>query len=40
MKDDIRLAIECSRSVELMNRMGGNLITLDEVMAKIQAVAS
>lgn len=39
MIDDIRLAIGCSRPVELVNRMGGNLITLDQVMDKIRKVA-
>lgn len=39
MRDDIRLAIGCSRPVELVSRMGGNLITLDQVMDKIRAIA-
>lgn len=39
MIDDIRLAISCSRPVELVNRMGGNLVTLDQIMDKIKAVA-
>ncbi|MDY9925756.1 3-methyl-2-oxobutanoate dehydrogenase subunit VorB [Methanosarcina sp.] len=39
MIDDIRLAISCSRPVELVNRMGGNLITLDQIMDKIRKVA-
>ncbi|MDD3043317.1 MAG: 3-methyl-2-oxobutanoate dehydrogenase subunit VorB [Methanosarcinaceae archaeon] len=39
MIDDIRLAIGCSRPVELVNKMGGNLITLDQVMAKIRKIA-
>ncbi len=39
MKDDIRLAIGCSRPVELVNRMGGNLITLDQIMDKIRKIA-
>jgi 2-oxoisovalerate ferredoxin oxidoreductase alpha subunit len=38
MRDDIRLAIGCSQSVELVNRMGGNLITLDQIMDKIRKV--
>ncbi len=37
--DDIRLAIGCSRPVELVNRFGGNLLTLDQVKDKILAVA-
>ena len=39
MKDDIRLAISCSQPVELVNRMGGNLITLDQIMDKIRKIA-
>ncbi len=39
MIDDIRLAIGCSRPVELVNRMGGNLITLDQIMDRIRKVA-
>lgn len=38
MIDDIRLAIGCSRPVELVSKMGGNLITLDQVMAKIREI--
>ncbi len=33
MIDDIRLAIECSRPVTLINRMGGNLPTVEDVVA-------
>ena len=39
MADDIRLAIQCRQPVELVNRLGGNLITLDKVMDKINAIA-
>jgi len=39
MIDDVRLAIRCSQPVELVNRMGGNLITLDQIMDKIRKVA-
>ncbi len=39
MADDVRLAINCSRPVELVSRLGGNLITLDQVMDKIHALA-
>ena len=39
MADDIRLAISCSRPVELVSRLGGNLITLDQVMDKINTMA-
>ncbi len=33
MRDDVKLAIECSKPVDLVNRIGGNLITLDQIMA-------
>lgn len=39
MADDIRLAIRCSQPVELVSRLGGNLITLDQVMNTINAIA-
>jgi len=39
MMEDIRLAIDCSRSVELVNRMGGNLILLDVINQKIEEMA-
>ncbi|HOG50383.1 MAG TPA: 3-methyl-2-oxobutanoate dehydrogenase subunit VorB [Lentisphaeria bacterium] len=39
LADDLRLAISCRRPVELVNRLGGNLVTLDQVMNKIKAVA-
>lgn len=39
MIDDVRLAINCSQPVELVNRMGGNLITLDQIMDKIRKIA-
>ncbi len=39
MRDDIRLAVGC-RPVELVNRMGGNLITLDHVIGKIKEIAT
>jgi len=38
LRDDLKLAIECARPVELVNRLGGNLITLDEVVEKIRAM--
>lgn len=40
MRDDVRLAIECRRPVELVCRMGGNLITLDQIMASIHRLAN
>jgi 2-oxoisovalerate ferredoxin oxidoreductase alpha subunit len=39
MRDDISLAIGCSRPVKLVNRMGGNLITLEQIMDEIRKVA-
>ncbi|MFA6816280.1 MAG: 3-methyl-2-oxobutanoate dehydrogenase subunit VorB [Lentisphaeria bacterium] len=35
MKDDINLAISCSRPVSLISRLGGNLLTLEQVMTGI-----
>ena len=34
--EDVRLAIECQRPVELCNRMGGNLLTCDDVCAAVR----
>ena len=39
MVDDIRLATNCSRPVELVNRMGGNLVLLNDVNRKIEEMA-
>jgi len=39
MIDDVRLAINCSREVFHVGRMGGNLLTLDQVVAKIKEIA-
>jgi 2-oxoisovalerate ferredoxin oxidoreductase alpha subunit len=38
MREDLRLATECKCPVDLVNRLGGNLITLDEVCAAIRKV--
>lgn len=38
MRDDIALAINCSHPVELVNRMGGNLIDQKIVLDKIRAM--
>ena len=35
MAEDLKLAIECKREVSLLNRLGGNLVTLEKVMEKI-----
>ena len=39
MRDDIKLAIECRCPVHLANRLGGNLLTQDRVLAKIREAA-
>jgi 2-oxoisovalerate ferredoxin oxidoreductase alpha subunit len=39
MADDLRLAIECAKPVKLVNRLGGNLIELDQVMDAIRKAA-
>ena len=33
--DDVKLAIECSRPVALVGKMGGNLVTQEEIMAAL-----
>ncbi|MBP5233689.1 MAG: 3-methyl-2-oxobutanoate dehydrogenase subunit VorB [Planctomycetes bacterium] len=33
--DDVKLAIECSRPVSLVGKMGGNLVTQEEIMAAL-----
>ncbi|MCK5805448.1 MAG: 3-methyl-2-oxobutanoate dehydrogenase subunit VorB [Lentisphaeria bacterium] len=38
LRDDIRLAIEHARPVELVSRLGGNLITREEILDKIDAL--
>jgi 2-oxoisovalerate ferredoxin oxidoreductase alpha subunit len=38
MLEDIKMAIEC-KNVELINRMGGNIIELDDIIGKIKEVA-
>ena len=39
MRDDVKLAIECRCPVHLVYRLGGNLVTQDDVLAKIRAAA-
>lgn len=34
-RDEVKLAINCAKPVELVNRMGGNLVTSDEILAAI-----
>lgn len=38
MREDIKMAIEC-KDVDLVNRMGGNIIELEDIMTKIKEVA-
>lgn len=38
MIDDIRLAIECARPVHLINRMGGNLLGVEEIFARVSKI--
>ena len=33
--DDVKLAIECSRPVQLVNKMGGNLVSQEEILAAL-----
>ncbi|MCD8138266.1 MAG: 3-methyl-2-oxobutanoate dehydrogenase subunit VorB [Planctomycetaceae bacterium] len=40
MIDDVKLAIECKRPVLLSNRMGGNIITIEEIMDGIRKTAA
>ena len=39
MREDIILSVNCRRPVELVNRMGGNLMDVDSIMEKIREVA-
>jgi 2-oxoisovalerate ferredoxin oxidoreductase alpha subunit len=39
MIEDIILAINCKRNVELVNRMGGTLMDVDSIMNKIREVS-
>ncbi|WNY28845.1 2-oxoglutarate oxidoreductase subunit KorA [Methanimicrococcus stummii] len=39
MRDDLMLAIRCKRPVELVSRLGGNIIEIGKVMEKIREVA-
>lgn len=39
MADDLRLAIECKKQVKLVNRLGGNLIELNQISDAINAAA-
>lgn len=35
LRDDIKLAINCAKPVELVNRMGGNLVTQEEILTAL-----
>lgn len=39
MKEDIKLATCCKRPVELVNRLGGNLIEVGQILDKIKEIA-
>jgi len=39
MAEDIKLATCCKRPIELVNRLGGNLIEVDQILAKIKEIA-
>ncbi|MBQ8723392.1 MAG: hypothetical protein IJY80_03820, partial [Opitutales bacterium] len=39
MIEDIKLAIECRRPVELIHRVGGKLISVEELVAGVKALA-
>ena len=36
MITDVKLAIECSKPVEFLGRTGGSIMTVDDVLAKIE----
>ena len=36
MITDVKLAIECSRPVEFLGRTGGSMMTVEDVLAKIE----
>ncbi len=37
-RDDVKLAIDCARPVDLLARLGGNLISVDEGLEKVRAL--
>ena len=39
MVEDVRLALNGARPVEFLNRMGGNVPSHDEVLAKVRQLA-
>lgn len=40
MIDDIKLAIECRRPVHLVNRMGGNVLSVAEIVERVSELSS
>ena len=38
MTDDIKLAIDCRKRVELINRMGGNMLSVKEIVERTQGL--
>jgi len=38
MIEDVKLAIECKRPVELIHRVGGKLISVEELVAGTRAL--
>jgi 2-oxoisovalerate ferredoxin oxidoreductase alpha subunit len=40
MRDDVKLAIDCRREVALVNRFGGNLITINMIIDKIAEMSA
>ncbi|AQQ70854.1 2-oxoglutarate oxidoreductase subunit KorA [Limihaloglobus sulfuriphilus] len=39
MLDDIKLAVECKRPVELVNRYGGSMITVENILDKLREMS-
>lgn len=39
MRDDVKLAIDCACPVHLVNRMGGNLVTQEQIMNQLRKIA-
>lgn len=40
MIDDVRLAVKCAKPVELLNRMGGNVPSFEEITARCKEILS
>ena len=39
LRDDVKLAIDCACPVHLVNRMGGNLVTEEDILARSRELA-